>query len=259
MVIVTPTCQETGRWYVDYRKLNLISVPEPFLIPSIDSILAQIGNCKFLSKLDLLKSFHQVPLDDSTKQLTAFSCMQGKFQYRVMPFGLKNAPATFQLLMQQVLRGLESYSLAYIDDVIIFSATFDDHITHIFSVARLSAANLSVKKSKCCWLYSSFEFLGFVVGDGKLTISDAKVAHIRNYLPPKTKTDLRAFLGLASFYSRFIPSFSDHTSVLNSYLRKDKPDILHYNDDSDFVQSFNCIISEIVHHSSLFLPNVTDA
>ncbi len=88
-----------------------------------------------------------------------------------MPFGLKNATATFQLLMQQVLRDLESYSLAYIDDVIIFSATFDDHMTHIFSVlTRLSAANLSVKKSKCCWLYySSFEFLGFVVGDGKLT------------------------------------------------------------------------------------------
>ena len=131
---------------------------------SIDSILAQVGNCKYLSKLDLLKGFHQVPVDEDTKQLTAFSCMQGKFQYKVMPFGLKNAPATFQLLMQAVLRGIESYSLAYIDDVIIFSATFEDHITHIFSVlSRLSAANLSVKKSKCCWFYSSFEFLGFVV------------------------------------------------------------------------------------------------
>ncbi len=98
----------------------------------------------------------------------------------------------------------------------------------------LSCSQPLSEKSKCCWLYSSFEFLGFVVGDGKLTISDAKVAHIRNYLPPKRKTDLRAFLGLTSFYSRFIPSFSDHTSVLNSYLRKDKPDILHYNDDSEF-------------------------
>ncbi len=247
------------RIVVDYRKLNLITVPEPFLMPSIDSILAQIGNCKFLSKLDLLKGFHQVPLEDSTKHLTAFSCMQGKFQYRVMLFGLRNAPATFQLLMQQVLRGLESYSLAYIDDVIIFSATFDDHITHIFSVlGRLSAANLSVKQSKCCWLYSSFEFLGFVVGDGKLSISEAKVQHIKNYLPPKTKTDLRAFLGLVTFYSRFIPSFANHTSVLSSHLRRDSPDILHYDTDSDFYHSFQCIISEIVHHSSLFLPSITD-
>ncbi len=119
--------------------------------------------------------------------------------------------------------------MAYIDDVIIFSATFDDHITHIFSVlGRLSAANLSVKQSKCCWLYSSFEFLGFVVGDGKLSISEAKVQHIKNYLPPKTKTDLRAFLGLVTFYSRFIPSFANHTSVLSSHLRRDSPDILHY-------------------------------
>ncbi len=122
----------------------------------------------------------------------------------------------------------------------------------------LSAANLSGKSLSVAGLIL-LSFWDLSYGDGKLTISDAKVAHIRNYLPPKTKTDLRAFLGLTSFYSRFIPSFSDHTSVLNSYLRKDKPDILHYNDDSDFVQSFNCIISEIVHHSSLFLPNVTDA
>ncbi len=91
------------RIVVDYRKLNLITVPEPFLMLSIDTILAQVGNCKYLSKLDLLKGFHQVPLDEDTKQLTAISCMQGKFQYKVMPFGLKNAPATFELLMQAVL------------------------------------------------------------------------------------------------------------------------------------------------------------
>ncbi len=88
--------------------------------------------------------------------------------------------------------------------------------------------------------------------------SEAKVAHIRNYLPPKTKTDLRTFLGLITFYARFIPSFSSHTTILNLFLRKDCPDILRYDNASYFINSFNCIISEIVNHTSLFLPTVTD-
>ncbi len=247
------------RIVVDFRKLNLVTVPEPFLMPSIDSILAQLGDAKFLSKLDLLKGFHQVPLDDNTKPLTAFSCLQGKFQYKVMPFGLRNAPATFQLLMQQVLRGIESFCLAYIDDVVIFSYTFEDHICHITAVlSRLASAGLTVKKSKCCWFYSTFEFLGFVVGNGRLSIAEAKVQHLKDYKLPTTKSNLRAFLGLVTFYSRFVPNFANYTSVLSSHLRKQCPDKLQCTNDKDFVSSFNYIISSIIHHSSLFLPNCKD-
>ncbi len=145
-------------------------------------------------------------MTEDSKPLTAFTCLQGKFQYRVMPFGLTNAFSTFQLLMQSVLRGLEHFCLPYIDDVIIYSVTFDEHLSHISSVlSRLDHAGLTVKASKCAWCFQSFDFLGFHVGKGKLSIPEAKVAHIRNFIIPSTKSDLRLFLVLITFYSRFIP------------------------------------------------------
>ncbi len=108
-----PVTKKDGgiRIVIDYKKLNAITIKEPFSMPPVEDILSQLGNASFLSKLDLLKGFHQVPMEPDSKQYTAFTCLQGKFQYCVMPFGLTNAPGTFQLLMQQVLRGLESHSL----------------------------------------------------------------------------------------------------------------------------------------------------
>ncbi len=110
---------------VDVCKINEVTVPEPFFMPTVDSIKSRVGDSKFLSKLDLLKGIHQVPLEESSKKYTAFSWPCGKFQYQRKPFGLKNAPATFQLLMQCVLKGLEAYALGYLDDVVvIFSVLF---------------------------------------------------------------------------------------------------------------------------------------
>ncbi len=114
-----------------------------------------------------------------------------------MPFGLTNASSTFQLLMQSVLRGLEHLCLPYIDDVIIYSVTFDEHLSHISPVlSRLDHVGLTVKASKCPWCFQSFDFLGFYVGKGKLSIPEVKVAHIRNFIIPSTKSDLKSFLGL---------------------------------------------------------------
>ncbi len=246
------------RLVVDYRKLNSITVHDPFSMPSINDILAHLSSATFLSKLDLLKGFHQVPLSESSKHLTAFTCLQGKFQYCVMPFGLTNAPATFQLLMQSVLLGLENFSLPYIDDVIIFSTSFDDHLSHITSVlSKVSTAGLTVKQSKCSWCFESFDFLGFHVGNGRLSIPEAKVAHISNFILPTTKSALRSFLGLVTFYARFVPSLAKFTSVLSNHLTDKCPDKIQCN--QDFIDNFNFIIDSIVHHSSLILPVSNDA
>ncbi len=127
-----------------------MTIREPLSMPSIDDILAHLGNATVLSNMDLLKGFYQVPMEDSSKQFTAFTCLQGKFQFKVMPFGLTNAPSTFQLLMQSVLRGLEPFCLPYIDDIVIFSTSFNDHLDHILAVlARLSQAGLTVKQETC--------------------------------------------------------------------------------------------------------------
>ena len=128
LVKSTHTHHQKG-WRNTIRRLNTVTVAEPFLMPTIDSIIARVGNSTYLSKLDLLKGFHQVPMEEESKQYTAFSCAHGKFQYKVMPLGLKNAPATFQLLMQRILAGCEEFALPYIDDIIIYSTSFTDHLT----------------------------------------------------------------------------------------------------------------------------------
>ncbi len=175
------------RIVIDYRKLNSITVRDPFTMPSIDDILAQLGNATVLSKMDLLKGFYQVPMDPDSRHFTAFTCLQGKFHFKVMPFGLTNAPCTFQILMQSVLRGLERFSLPYIDDVVVFSQSFDEHMSHVSSVlSRLAQAGLTVKKEKCSWCFTSFDFLGFHVGLGTLSIPQSKIIHISNYIMPKT-------------------------------------------------------------------------
>ncbi len=245
------------RIVVDFKKLNSVTIPEPFAMPTIDSIVAQLGSASFLSKLDLLKGFHQVPMDECSKHLTAFTCWQRKFQYKRMPFGLRNAPATFQLLMQRVLAGLESFALSYIDDVIIFSLTFQDHITHISAVlARLDSFGLTVKKSKCSWCFESFEFLGFVVGNGRLAIPETRIQHMKSYKRPLTISQLRSFLGLCNFYARFIPSFSSYTSVLSKLTRKHCPNKLRWSHDE--LLALESIILSICNHAQLVIPNTND-
>ncbi len=116
----------------NYKKLNNVTIPEPFYMPTINEMVSRLGTAKFPSKVDLLKGFHQVPVEPSSREYTAFSCKHGKFDYKMMPFDLRNAPATFQLLMNG--RGIEDYTSPFIDHVIIFSIDWDHHLGHIDAV-----------------------------------------------------------------------------------------------------------------------------
>ena len=197
-------------------------------------------------------------MEDSSKQFTAFTCLQGKFQFKVMPFGLTNAPSTFQLLMQSVLRGLEPFCLPYIDDIVIFSTSFDDHLDHIFAVlARLSQAGLTVKQEKYSWCFSSFDFLGFHVGHQSLSIPSSKVSHIAQFKLPLTKSSLKSFLGLITFYSRFIPRLS-HLLLFYTHTFP-KTARTKYNVQTDYRQAFTFIIDAMSRNSSLILPSYNDA
>ncbi len=135
-----------------------------------------------------------------------------------MPFGLRNAPATFQLLMQSCLSNLQSFSEPYIDDIVIFSTSWSDHLSHISQVlSRLSDHGLTVKLKKCLWGCTQFEFLGYVIGEGKLSIPPARLHQFQHYVKPKTRKPLKSFLGLCNYYRKFIPSFS--VGVFISILR----------------------------------------
>ena len=122
------------RMCVDYRKLNAVTVADPYHMPLVPALIDQVGRANFLSKIDLSKGFYQVPLTEQAKYRTSFVTLCGKFRFTRMPFGLRNAPATFQRLMDIVLSGLNTFSSAYIDDILIFSPNWEDHVTHCHSV-----------------------------------------------------------------------------------------------------------------------------
>ncbi len=160
--------------------------------------------------------------------------------------------------MQRVLAGCEQFALPYIDDVIIYSSSFHEHITHITAtLQRLADNGLTVKKSKCSWFYTAFEFLGFIVGRGGIAIPQARVEFMAEYKIPKTKPQLRAFLGLVNFYSKFIPSFARHSNKLSPLTRQSEPHIVHW--DKDSTESFHYIINSICHHTMLIIPAPADA
>ncbi len=255
-----PVAKKDGgiRIVIDFKKLNAITVREPFTMPSVEDIISKLGSATVLSKIDLQKGFHQVPMEHTSKQYTAFHCLQGKFQYKVMPFGLTNAPGTFQLLMQQVLRGLDHYSLPYIDDIVIYSSGFEEHIHHVASVLlRLSSANLTVKKSKCSWCFSTFDFLGFHVGEGMISIPQARITQFSQYKIPTTRTSLKSFLGLVTFYSKFVPQLANLTTILNSHMPKDNHTKITITEE--YQSAFDKVISGIVNHAALIIPNITDS
>jgi len=162
------------RLCIDFRKINTATVPDPFALPLIEDMLHQLGDAQYLSKLDLNKGFYQIPVAEADQPKTAFVTPWGKYHFVRMPFGLKNAPATFQRCMNHILQGLEQSANAYIDDVIIFSQTWEDHLLHVEQVLqRLRQAGLTAKPAKCEWGARSLVYLGHVVGQAKIAVPEA--------------------------------------------------------------------------------------
>ena len=164
-VVVVSKKDGTLRFCVDYRKLNAVTKKDTYPLPRIDDMLDSLGEAKFFSTMDLASGYWQIPLDNDSKEKTAFVTKQGLYQFQVMPFGLTNAPAIFQRTMDVVLAGIKwQYAMVYIDDIIVYSKTFGEHIRHLEDVfGRLAAANLTLKLSKCNFLCEEVQFLGHVI------------------------------------------------------------------------------------------------
>ena len=148
-----------------------------------------------------------------------------------MPFGLRNAPSTFQRCMNEVLQGLEDFSSAYIDDIVVFSRTWEEHLAHLKQVLdRLRKFHITAKPSKCEWGAQSLLYLGHAVGLGKISVPEARVTALRNFRKPVTKADLRAFLGTIGYYRRFVPQFSQRAVPLTEATKKAAPNVLAWSD-----------------------------
>ncbi|GAA6067428.1 uncharacterized protein LOC118471043 [Tachysurus ichikawai] len=174
-------------------------------MPRIDDLLEKIGRAKYVTTLDLCKGYWQVPLEKTSRPYTAFRTPLGLYQFTVLPFGLHGAPATFQRLMDQVLQGGEEWSAAYLDDVVVHSETWADHLER--TLRRIQEAGLTLSVAKCAWAKAEEDYLGYRLGEGELRPQVDKVETIHNSPRPTTK-EVRSFLGLVGWYRWFIPNFS---------------------------------------------------
>ncbi|CAM4454914.1 unnamed protein product [Lepidochelys kempii] len=169
-VVLVPKPDGEIRFCVDYRKLNAVTRPDNYPMPRTDELLEKLGRAQFISTLDLTKGYWQVPLDESAKERSAFITHLGLYEFNVLPFGLRNAPATFQRLVDGLLAGLGEYAVAYLDDVAIFSDSWADHLEHLQKVLeRIREAGLTVKAKKCQIGLNRVTYLGHQVGKSCVT------------------------------------------------------------------------------------------
>lgn len=212
---------KSPRFCTDYRKVNKLTKSDSYPLPRMEDCIDRVGSAKFVSKFDLLKGYWQVPLSARAREISAFVTPFGLFEYTVMSFGLRNAPATFQRLMNEVISGLEGCAV-YLDDVVIFSDTWEEHVARIHALfERLFFARLTVNLAKCEFARGTVTYLGRVVGQGKVRPVDAKVQAILQYPPPTTKKELMRFLGLVGYYRSFCPNFSTVVAPLTNLLKRE--------------------------------------
>ena len=216
----------TMRFCIDYRQLNQATKPDVFPLPRISDLLDQIGKAQFFSTLDLASGYWQVRMHSDSQQKTAFTTSYGLFEFRVMPFGLRNAPAVFQRLMQRILTGLNpsdgpDFVSVYLDDILVFSPSLDDHLKHLGQVLeRLSQAGLKLKPSKCHFLTQQVEYLGHIITPQGIKPNPEREKAVRDFPVPTSLKDVHAFVGLASYYRRFIKGFAQIAHPLHCLTRK---------------------------------------
>lgn len=214
------------KWRVvcDFRKLNEATVDDKFPLPNISEILDQLGNSKYFSTLDLASSFHQIELEPNTAEKTAFSTSLGHYHFTRMPFGLKNAPATLQRLMNSILLGIQSIrAFAYLDDIVIYADTLESHSSKLSEILeRLRQSNLKIQPHKCEFLRKEVLYLGHLITDKGIYPDPKKVKVLQEYPVPTTTKQLKSFIAFASYYRKFIPNFSKISQKLTELLKKNK-------------------------------------
>ncbi|GFX93184.1 retrovirus-related Pol polyprotein from transposon 17.6 [Trichonephila clavipes] len=219
-MILVEVAGEEPRPCLDYRKLNEIIRTEYFPLPNIEERVEKVSAAKFITVLDLSKGYWHIPLSKTAQRYAAFCTSFGTYRPLRMSFGLKNAPYFFSKLMAELLNGLEDFVVPYLDDIAIFSDTWESHIKHMGSVLqRIKRAKLTIKPSKCKFAQQNVKFLGHIVGQGFRTPSEIKVQAVLEFPTPRTKIQIRAFLGLAGYYQKYINLFSVIASPLMDALK----------------------------------------
>ena len=256
-IVPVPKPDGSVRICVDYRRLNSITIKDPYYMVTLEEILDRVGNSGVMSKIDLSKGYYQIAVHPQSIEKTTFVCFAGKFSFTRMPFGLANAPAIFQRVMESVLGGCYDFSAPYIDDVLVFSACVEEHVLHLEEVIRtLGKAGLTVKISKSEFGRKSVEYLGHRIGGGFLAVPRHRITAMENYILPKTKKQLRSFLGAASYYRQFVYQFAWYSSSLSPSTSATAPAAVDW--DEDKLGAFNHLKMSLCNMCLLTIPSSED-
>ncbi|XP_048136592.1 uncharacterized protein LOC125315480 [Rhodamnia argentea] len=213
------------RMCIDYRALNKLTIKNKYPIPLIADLFDQLGSARWFTKLDLRSGYYQVRIAEGDEPKTACVTRYGAYEFLVMPFGLTNARPHSRTLMNKVLQPfLDQFVVVYLDDIVIYSRTLEEHVEHLKRVFQVTRENeLYVKKEKCVFAQRRVPFLGHIVGEGRVRMDVAKIRAIVEWEPPTKVPEPRSFLGLANYYRRFIRAYSEIAVPLTDMLKKNRP------------------------------------
>lgn len=212
-----------SRLCIDYRELNKIVVPEGQPFPRIDDLVVRVGKCVYFSKLDINSAFWSIPLRAKDKYKTAFVTHHGHWQWACLPFGLKSAPAIFQRILSSIIRNnnLDSFAINYIDDILIFSNNYSDHLQHIKRTLQvLQEQGLKLNTNKCCFAQREVTYLGHRISNNSIKPINDNLIALKDFPEPKTRKNIRQFLGKVNFYLKYIPRSAMTLEPLHNLLRK---------------------------------------
>jgi hypothetical protein len=211
----------TLRMCNDYRALNKITISDAYPLPRIDQLYDTVGKARYFTAIDLRSGYYQIKIVNRDTGKTAFSCRFGIFEYCVMPFGLKNAPATFQRLMNQIFRDLlDKCVLVYLDDILVYSNTIEEHLEHLRLVfTRLREHKLYANLGKCQFWMTELLYLGFRIGGGKIRVDPEKTNKILTMGRPKNRKQVQQYLGFVNYFARFIPNAAKILEPISNLLR----------------------------------------
>ena len=233
------------RFCVDYRKVNSVTKKDAYPLPRVDDTLDTLGGTKFFSTLDLASGYWQVEVEEADRQKTAFTTPEGLFEFKVMPFGLCNAPATFQRLMDRVLNDLKwTDCLVYFDDIVVVGRTFSEHLHCLGNVlTRLRQAGLKLQPKKCNFCQQKVRFLGHVVSASGISTDPDKTEVVSNWPTPTDKREIQQFLGLVNYYRRFIKNFASLAKPLQRLTEKNVTFEWNESCQNAFDQLRACLVS----------------
>jgi len=253
----SPVClvlkkDNTFRFCIDYRRVNAVSKKDAYPIPDIQDALDNLRGAKYFATFDLLSGYWQLGLTERAKECSAFCTRRGLFHFTRMPFGLTGAPSTFCRLMSIVLREyLWEICLCYLDDIIIFGRMLQELLDRMRTIFdKLREVGLKVKPSKCVLFKTEIQYLGHLVSEAGINPMPDKIQALKDWPTPNCLTDVRAFLGLASYYRKFVRGFATIAEPLTALMRKK----VRFTWSQEAQQAFDCLKEALMKVTSLSFP-----